>query len=117
MVVEGRAELRSRMVSALGSRCDVKAIGDADAAEEALQRETFHAAVISMEIAGLDPLALARRVAEHGCGVILVPDLPSHFNAAIRAGHLIFCKFLRSERLVELVEKACAHGQTKPGAP
>jgi DNA-binding NtrC family response regulator len=111
MVVESQSELRSLMTSVLEPRCLVTPVGDAQAAERALRQNTFHAVIINMEIQSADPLALARQAAAHGCGTILIPDLPSQFNAAAQAGHLILGKPFRYHRLIELVDQACAQAR------
>src|SRR5579864_3255469 len=96
------------LLSVLDPPCLVRAMCDGAAAEEALAWDEYHAVIIDMAISGADPLVLARRAAQRGCGTILVPDLPAQFHAAARAGHLILCKPLRTKRLLELVREACA---------
>lgn len=107
--------LQAMLLSVLDRPCLVRAMCDGAAADEALAQDEFHAVIIDMAISGADPLALARHAVQRGCGTILVPDLPAHFHAAAAAGHLILCKPLRAQRLLELVREACA-GASPPSA-
>jgi DNA-binding NtrC family response regulator len=108
MVVESGPTLQPLLISILERPCVVTAICDGAVAVKTLAQDEFHAVVIDMAIAGVDPLALAKQATTRGCGTILVPDMPAQFKAAAHEGHLILCKPLRAKRLLELVHEACA---------
>lgn len=107
MIVESQPDFSSLMAAALEPTCDVTPVEDGKAAEDALQQGVFQAVIIDMETPRVDPLALAEHASGLGCGVILIPDLPSQYNDAARVGHLILSKPLRCKRLMELVDQAC----------
>lgn len=108
LVVESQPELRSLLISVLSPSCNVIPIGDVASAEQILRHEALDAVIINMELPSA-AIALARRATALGCGAILIPDLPWQFNAAAQAGYLILGKPFRCERLIELVNEACAH--------
>jgi hypothetical protein len=73
----------------------------------------FDAMIVDMETPSLNALGLAERATARGCGIILIPDLPSQFDAAVRAGHLTLCKIFRCERLLQLVDQVCADAKPR----
>ncbi len=114
MIVGAQPRLHALIASLLAGDCVVTAAVDRAGAEAALRRGDLHAVIIDMELLGADSVALARDAASRGCGTILIPELPAQFNAAAATGHLILCKPPRRERLLEMIEEACAGRARRP---